>query len=328
MLTSKLKIALLYIIITAISFVCVEFLVRVVTHFPTLGFGKSYHIYPNDKTPNAPLYENEFLPHASYYSLEGGYHVYRKNNLGLQGTDVVINDNSKYIYVMGNSYVEARATAPKEMSTSVFQELLSKHISKDFQVINIGLGGQIPFEGWCRLIHWSKKIKPDYVILIINDGTVTNMLNAKSESYVLPDNFDQETHDWKFDIVKLICNKSSLVNLVRVSFRKPGIVKGSTKAEKIYYRPYSSLEFNQEAYLILLSNLHEMHRQYGDRFLCLSIMSDKWNKIIDVDCRKAGINFGYDGSISYDGRYFITGGHFNTLGNQVLGLDLFKTFKQ
>jgi hypothetical protein len=327
MLIIKIKIIFLYCIITLIAFACAELFVRTVVDFPVLSFGKSYHIYPNDKNPKAPVYENEIVPHSEYYSMEDGYHVYRKNNLGLQGTDVVLNDKSKYIYVTGNSYIEARASAPQDISTSVFMDLLHKNVSRDYQVINIGIGGTIPYEGWCRLVHWSKKIKPDYVILVITDSSVINMLLSTRHPYVLPENFNTEVHNWKFEIVKVICNNSSFANLLRVSIRKSGITVPITKSEKVFFRPYADLEVTEDSYQLLLTSLLAFKKNYGDKFICLSLMNSMWNKRLVTDCRNLNIHFDYDSNLKNMNQFVISGGaHFNKQGNQLLGKDLYKAF--
>jgi len=327
MLIIKVKIIFLYCIITLIAFACAELFVRTAVDFPVLSFGKSYHIYPNDKNAQAPLYENEIFPQSKYYSTEDGYHIYRKNNLGLQGTDVILNPKSKYIYVIGNSYVEARASAPQDISTSVFMELLHKYVSKDYQVLNLGLGGTVPFENWCRLEHWQNKIKPDYIILIITDGTLSNMITNPAYPYILPNNFDREVCDWKFNIVKAICNNSAFANLMRVSFRKSGFVSSPSKQEIIFFRPYDDFVFSQDSYELLLANLIAFHKQYGDHFLCFSLMNDTCNKRIAMDCRKLGTHFRYDGDLKNNNHCSIEGGaHFNKMGNKILGNDLFRAF--
>lgn len=325
---SWFKKLLIYLVVLILAFILSEICVRVFLDFPVLGFGKSYHIYPNDKTRHAPVYENAVFPHAKYYSTEAGYHVYRKNNLGLQGLDVTLKPGNQYIYVMGNSFVEARASKPEDIGTSVFMQKLQDVLSDKYQVINIGLGAQIPYYDWCRLSYWSRRIKPDYVVLILTDVTITNMMNNQKFDYVLPDHFSAEVSDWKFNVVKQICNHSAFANLVRVSFRKTGITAPANKREKIFFRPYDDYLFTPESYEALMSTLKEYHKRYGDRFMCFSLMNNTCNKITSADCKKLGINFAYDGDLKNMNDYIIAGGaHFNEAGNMVLGNDLFHAFQ-
>ena len=74
------------------AFILNELFVRFVIKYPNYGVEKKMiGIRADDQV------QNIFKPYSKYWNVEGGNRVFKRNNLGLPGTDVNISNSSKYI---------------------------------------------------------------------------------------------------------------------------------------------------------------------------------------------------------------------------------------
>jgi len=143
-----------------VAFVLIECVVRFVLRFPTEAV---MHTMTN--CSDRPLTEKLYLPHSRYYSIENGYHVYHRNNLGLTGIDVKVGKQYKYVYFLGNSFAEAYQVQPERIAAS----LLQKGLPPTYQVINIGRRNQDPIDQYYRLQYFQKQYPASWIVLVIDN---------------------------------------------------------------------------------------------------------------------------------------------------------------
>lgn len=308
-----------------VSVLLAEVSVRYLCNFPPAGITNLYHIYPNDAYVDKNSYENVYKPYAKYFNNECGYKVYRKNNYGLPGLD--IDDAGKQnVVVLGNSYIESRATPPHLLATSIFMKFLQVRYPNKFQVINLALGGQTPYFGLYRLKFWSPKIKPDYVILILEGNMIGNTKSFSEDKFTLPKDFGTPITDLKITALSSICSLSSYVNLLRngIKYSKNIITQHNENIQKIDEK--ESAEDKITVYKKMLYAIKEYYGQYGDKFLLFSLLDNEWNEQIKQECVKYNINFYCDSKIRSIANYQLKKGHFNNKGNEALGYKLYLIF--
>lgn len=140
------------------SVIANELVVRFIIGYPAYGVEKSIEGIPY------PGQELMFKPHSKYWSVEGGNKVFSRNNIGLQGSNVIVSNSSKYIFVLGNSFIKGAETEQSEIATSVFQSMLNPNFSK-YQVINLGFYAHNPFQLWFIAQYFERIYPPAYVML-------------------------------------------------------------------------------------------------------------------------------------------------------------------
>jgi len=309
-----------------ISVLLTESIVRFVCNFPPTGMTKSYHIYPNDFYDGGIVYENIYKRGAKYFNTEDGYKVFKKNNYGLPGLDIS-DTGKKNIIVLGNSYLESRATPPPLLATSVFMRLIQAKYPNKYQVVNLGLGGQTPYLGLYRLKFWSKKIKPDYVLLVLEGHMLGNIERFADSTFAINQMFGSPITDLKLSMLSSICAFSAFANVIRCGIKYAKNVNNQTNENDSKFSEKSSTDIDKVTYNKMLSAILEYNKQYGDRFLLFSLLDSKWNEQFYSECTKNSIRFSSNSRIRKMPDFHMKKGHFNNEGNKELGYELYRFFK-
>ncbi|MCX6163654.1 MAG: hypothetical protein NTU73_02140, partial [Ignavibacteriae bacterium] len=76
-----------------------------------------------------------------------------RNNLGFPGVDVDTAIGQKYVYVVGNSYVQAYEVEPDSMATSVLYKKVKNKFS-NFSVLNLGRGDQDVYDSYFKCLYY------------------------------------------------------------------------------------------------------------------------------------------------------------------------------
>ncbi|MCX6164940.1 MAG: hypothetical protein NTU73_08815 [Ignavibacteriae bacterium] len=265
---------------------------------------------------SSPGHQNIYKPYSEYWNAKGKFEIYKRNNLGLPGIDVDTSKNSRYICVLGSSFIENNYLNPKKMATSVFQKLIKK--STDFNVLNLGYNGFDPYDCFRRLAFYEITYKPECIILVINA--------YNSDSYKLFDNpFQIDSNSFYTDnsfktrLNLLLRNNFSFARLTLTMFQ-------NRNDEQIVEPQEDIIDANTVDLNDLFICLSEFNKKYGDKFICVSIINnDTVNCRIDEYCKNNNIS-NYYSNIMIPENQIYGDWHLNEKGNEVLGNYLFESF--
>lgn len=258
----------------------------------------------------SPGHQNLYKPFSKYWNPKGKFEIYRRNNLGLPGIDIDTGVNSKYVCVLGSSFIENNYVKPENMSTSVLQNLL-KNYDKNYNVLNLGYNGYDPYDSFRRIAFFEEYYRPESVILVINA--------YNSDSYKLTANpFDLHKNSFSTDnslnskINLLIRNNSAAARLILT------LLQGAT-AEQVVEPVEEPIEAGKVDLTDLEICLMQFSKKYKDKFMCVSIMkSDTLNKRIVAFCKLNNIKYEYADIMKKDNQ--MEGDwHLNEKGNSELG---------
>jgi len=276
------------------------------------------------------IYNNEILkwknPYTKYWTVEGGNKVYSYNNIGLPGTDVNINDSSKIVFMLGDSFLEAMQVPPDKMAVSVFAGLLK---NTNTIPVNLGSPNNDAYLLWFRTNFYEKYFKPDYVCLTVTCLEVLdlNFQNHTSPfNFSLPDNFGNQINEGRLErYSNVFRNNFASLNLIA-----NGLNNYNSKQKEVpelSQTPYKSSEYYQ-----ILDRLKECllkyKEKYGSKFFVISMEPDESNNnLLSSLCQNLGINYKRRNLLT--GENILKGGsHLNELGNQKLGELFYDAFTE
>lgn len=309
----------LIILALLLSIFAVEILVRYGLNFPT--YGVECKVYDAGKRNDRTIM---YKPYSEYLTVEGGVEVYKRNNLGLPGTDVKTDVNNKYIYILGSSFVESYPVAPQKMPSSIFKGLL-----KDIQieVLNLGASGHSAPDSYNRAMYFQNICKP-YLIFLIIESINENEVYINDKDYYTSNKFGKPDNSFTTKFLMNLRNTSSFLNLLIQSYKE----KMDFGSPKEVMQKYDSNESNnvsaktREEYRLLLKNYKD---SFGDKFILVFTGGDeKQSRIIQDLCEELGINYSIK-NILGEKRYRINGGgHLNEEGCKVLGGLLYEAYSK
>ena len=262
--------------------------------------------------------QNVYKPYSEFWNVEGGNKVFKRNNLGLPGADVKINDSSKLIYVLGDSYVEASQYSPDSIATSIFKNNLdSIYANNKLCVINLGCSGHDPYDLFFRSKYFESIYKPDYVLLVLNrDFSDWLVRHKKPFNFTIDDNSFQSVNSNIMQIIMFCRNNSALFNLF-VESNKKDVDKTIADVSESNTKKVEN-NFNNKDYSDLFEVLGRFNESYNN-FLVISIVTDEgFNLELEKFASGKNIKLTCENLIKPD--YLIKGkGHLNIEGNRELG---------
>lgn len=284
--------------------------------------------YPADKIDKKVLgmmkpdrKQNIWAPHSKYWDVEGGNHVYSRNNLGLTGTDVIISDSSKYVFILGSSFIEAMQVSPGKMAVSVFGDML-RNRDPDFNVINLAYSFMDPFDLYFRSIFYEKKYHPESIILII-DGPFSSWLERHPHplDFTLPVNFGKMDNSVKTKLLLTLKRYSVLFTMCSKAWNV------STNKKQIKAGKVIGIESGREILTNDLLVCLLMYKElYGKRFTLISIINDDTiNETLKNFCTEHSINFNFS-KINIPQNKINQRGHLTIEGNRILGEFLYGSY--
>lgn len=296
-----------------LAFIAVEILIGNILGFPKYGV-----LYKLKGMRVTPGHQNVYKPYSEYWNAKGKFEIYRRNNIGLPGADVGVSDSSKYVCVLGSSFIENMYIRPELMSTTVLQNRL-RNDSKLFSVLNLGYIMYDPYDCFRRMVYYEQTYKPECVMLVIN--------NYKAGSYKLVENpFDiKPSSIYKDDSFKTVANiflrnNSAFIRLVSVLFHE---------SDEQAVLPPTDTPPEGEPYLTDLEVcLNGFVKRYGGRFVCVSILNNEGiNRKLDQYCKDNNINFEHTDIMKPENQ--IEGDwHLNEKGNAALGDFLYESYRK
>lgn len=146
-----------------IAFIICDQIVARIVGYPRHKLGErtiEFDIQPIDYK-----YYRRLPPHFKYWNNEDGINSITLNNFGLTGTNLKLIPEMNNIFLLGDSFIEAR----QYKGESIVGGLLQSRIQADYpdwQVINIGYSGQDPYAQWYRTLYFERYLLPHKVIMI------------------------------------------------------------------------------------------------------------------------------------------------------------------
>ncbi len=288
-----------------------ELAVRYILGFPTYGVEKKL-LGIKSSEPNS----NIFYPHSKYYNFEDGYKVYKRNNLGLYGKDVIWNKNDTLIYVLGSSYLEAAPTPPDSMAVSHFQKLIGSS-RKSYKVINLGRSGHDPYDLYFRIAWFEKQYGKGKVILVLDDIYEEWLTRHPHPlSFSLSPQFGHVSSSLSTQLAIIVINHLATAYILKQAAKSADI------GENAFLLEQTTVDSVNQIPIDLTICLDSYQKKYGDDFIVLSIMeSNIRNNELGEYCSSKNINF-YSRPINKASNKLAGKGHLSIFGNKLLGLAL------
>ncbi len=304
------------------ALIIIEFTVRITIGHPTYNIERK--LYGLRKSNNGIT--DIYSPHTRFWTSEGGYSISYTNNLGLPGSDVIVSDTTKYIYVLGSSYVQANQVAPSKVSTSVLQSRLGTN--SRYQVLNLGEGGLDQYDSYFKLKYYERIYKPEVIFLVIERVDERWLSRHDTLNFVLSEYFGSEIiPNMAERIERYLRRNSSFLNLLSNGYKIAS--KTNIRSSKIVNTVNNPNQTRSEDISKkLLLCLEKFGEDYGSGFIVVSMIDNSGiNIFLDNFCRSRNISFRYSPINRAENKLNIRG-HLNEKGNEELGDFLYETFKE
>jgi len=258
--------------------------------------------------------------------VEGGNKVYSRNNIGLNGIDININKDSKYIFVMGNSFVKASEIPPEQIATSVLQEKLNE-LNKNTNVLNLGFYAHNPYLLWYLSQYFKNNYPPAAVMLVLERDYEYWMNGYKHPlEFKLPENFGTYENSSAFKLISFLRNNSAFINLTASALKLSGGTTTDVSADVEDMLMSGKFDYVPED---LRTVIMQFKNTYGDKFIIVSIMPDETlNGKLAEYCSGNNIKCIHDGSIMLPQYRLKKNGHLNEEGNKKLGEKLYEAYEK
>ena len=302
------------------ALICTELIVAKVIGYPTYGVEmKMMGIWGLDQPVNI------FKPFSKYWTVEGGNKVYRRNNIGLPGINIKISKDSQFIFVLGNSYIEAYQLPPEKIAVSLMQQKLQKQYP-EFQVLNLGASGHDPYDLYWRSNYFEQIYSPFFVILVVEAFPTKWLARYKYPlDFSTKDIVPKQYHSKVKDFARLVVNRSAFFNLLS-EFLKEKDNDIQERAPKVPLVNNKQKEIDGKMEAAFFECLKNFKLKYGERFSVISIIDNEGenSKIMNF-CESNRIQMVkrnlYQRGNRIDGK-----GHLNAKGNSLLAESLYEAF--
>lgn len=298
-----------------------EMVVKYAIGYPTFGLDKKVSGIRSPFSESG--WQNLYTPYSKYWNVEGGNIVEQRNNFGLPGNDITMNEKTNAVYVLGDSYLEAFQMKRDKMATVIFQHFINNE-KLDFSVVNLAYSGHDPYDLYFRLKYFETMFRRGYVILVLPSDKLDLLKRSKNLDFTLAGKQVAEKSGIGYKVEKILRNSFASFNLFKYLFEEEREI-GAEKQNKLIERN-KDYDYSDK-YLLLDNVVIQYYKEYGKDFLLLSTASDtSLNKHLEEFCNNNNINFTQDNISETD--YRINGnGHLNEKGNAKLGEFLSKAFK-
>lgn len=304
----------LFLLSFVLAFVTVEIFLQYVIGFPTYGVEKKLI---GIRSPSSGA-QNIFKPNSSFFTVEGGLSIYKRNNLGFTGLDVDTSKSKKFIAILGNSYLEAYQVPPESTAAGILQQKLRDN-SSGFEVFNLGVSGHDPIDLLYRVNYYSKIYKFEKVVLVITDSQAAWL---KRQSKI---EFDQnlqvvQNKSLFTKIVVPLRNNSVLFDLLAKTINTKEEQGDATEDTATKSTP-SETVYDAEYDIKLKSIFGECFKMFGEGFVVVNIASSERVAIPEkaaLYLKDKGIKYKFNPINAPENK--INGkGHLNLQGNAKLG---------
>lgn len=310
-----MKKAILLMTAFLISFILTEFVLGSVIGFPRYVLGsKKYRMHSS----LGPYNTIRILPpYYTSWNTEGGFKITRRNNVGLPGIDILNDQGSRNVVLLGNSFIEGSQYQGKYIAAGYLQEKLV-NMSKPLSVVNLGSSAHDPYVLWYRLLFFERYYIPHKVILVYESfERMKYYFSRWAPQLQYEDKLEFRELDTRplVLVFRHIKNRSSYLNLLSslVTINK-GTNDNTNDGNK------KSSITDQETLEYLKMSLVNYQKKYGNDFIFVSIMRDNpFESELVSFCKENGINYSANNRIMLPHNLIKGVGHLNIQGNKLLG---------
>lgn len=317
-----LKKITIIIILLFTSFLIAEFVLARIIGYPTYGVFKKINGIRRSNNGVSELY----FPKSEYWNVEGGNIKQQRNNIGLPGKDIEISDSTKYVYVLGDSYIEAYSVSVSKMATTIFDNNIdSLYQSNKYEVLNLGCSSNNQYDLFLRSKYYEKTYKPYEVILVLTRGLIGEInINNKLEIFNDSDDSIYYINNTLMETQRILRNNFTMINLLALYYKKQNNAKLLQEYNDNNFPIYNN-ETIDELYYGICNTIYNFKSRYK-RFKVLAI---NFNEVTINDlqefCNKNDICLSAINLMSEENR-FKKSGHFNPTGSLKLGNELTRIF--
>ncbi len=313
------------------SLFVVEVITRSLIGYPAYSNEKLYWLNKEISTHST----ESVMPHKRIWSVEGGITVTELNNLGLPGNDVDTN-NSKYIFILGNSFVESAQMQQNKTSTAILQDMLKKS-NNDYQVLNLGKSAADLYTLFFRSIFYSRNYEPEIVIYVVESLERMKHYFERHEgrfNFEIPEYLGSE---YPIGSLKKIRDKlriiSAYANLVYNSFEYFRSDKINSYEQNSTENEINKENVNNEDLSVFINQMKDCltnyKKYYRNKFKIVSICStNEENKIIKEISKELDIDSYLNTTVLNNNNQIKSYGHLNESGNKELGIFLYYIVKE
>ncbi len=257
-------------------------------------------------------------PHAPYWVVEGGNRVFHYNNVGLPGGDVSTTPDAQYVFLLGSSWVEALQVPADSSASSVLQSDLHAE-GRRLEVLNLGFSGADPYVAWFRSRFFATRYRPACVVLVLEEfHTRWLARHPQPLQFQLSPRFGTlEPRGGLRGVESEFRARSAFANLLANGMSNRPAEGGPAQGAAVA-AAYSSRGERMPSQL--QECLRQFHRDYGDRFLLVSLLVDPEQRREVTDfCTAEGLSCVSRPEALRPANRFGGTGHLNVLGNIELG---------
>lgn len=309
--------AILLMLSAVTAFALVEIYLFNIAQYPRYPLHNKQFFLDSDLGPYSTL--KWFGPYNSFFSVEGGLERVSYNNIGLPGLDIDLASDSPKVFLLGDSFIEARQFDGSEIASGILQKELDKR-KLSYNVINLGASGHDPYVLWYRSSFFDDHIKPDKAILVYESFERLRYYFNRWHPplrFSLGRDFGKELpFSMRQQVTGFLRSRSSLLNLLAAL--TGDIDKGDDpEAEEVdMILKYDS---ESEAFAKLLECLQAYKGKYAENFCFVSLMQDcPYDFELKQSCEELGIEFHQFPDIMDPANLINGTGHLNQTGNWIL----------
>jgi hypothetical protein len=317
----QMKQAFLLVVAFIIALCATELVVRYLIGYPRGSFPPRNFVL--DHKLGARQSIRRWPPYFRFWNVEGGNEVHQRNNHGLPGCDLQI-ENKTLIGVMGSSYVEALQYDGSQIATTFMQHHFDRAGLTQYQAVNLGVSNQDPYQDWFTLHFMQKEMPIPYSILVL-ERTYNTWLSRHPQplDFTISPDIHQPIPLGKRDYLEFLRAHTALMNLMAMIFTDGWDAPKANQAQLI---SQTTSQFITPA---LLDCLQAFQGEYGDHFAVVSIIeSDSLNKQLADYCRENQIQLLTDSKLLTPDRRIKGVGHMNQYGNKALGDLLYEAYRR
>jgi hypothetical protein len=318
----KIKAVILLIVSFMMSLAISELAIRYIVGYPDYGidnfvFGVSSNI----------KWQAQYRPYSRYINTEQrGFHPYRRNNLGLPGTDIDVRKD--LVFVLGSSFIEAAQVPPEQISVSIFSKLLKESRLSSFTAVNLGRKAHDLYDSWFRYQYYKNILNHRYVMLIV-DQRNSFARHKQPFEFGLPAGFGKIENRLTKRLGTIALSRSAYLALM---FRGVRDLTRKDKDEDLndLKSDGKTSESNKDEDFIkgVLICLREFSTELKNQLIVVSIINKpELNEQVKSYCDQNGIYCMISDTIQIKENQIDGSGHFNLKGNRRLGELMFSALQ-
>lgn len=194
------------------------------------------------------------------------------NSLGMRNQEITIKKkNEKRIIILGDSYTEGVQVSDEKTFAFLLEDKFKKELSSEVNVINAGRSGASPAY-YIHLAKFYNQLRPNYVVIQINDTDFTSDLFDKNKYFYLrkKDNSFETVPNKSFRSTNPLTQKYpqfdflNQISIVRIGVKNLQLLLNSGKANSTDQTLENEDNNTQDYQSVIDWTLKELKKRYGN----------------------------------------------------------------